>query len=204
MANIGNPFENSCILMGVGVLAIIVNSFVITNYGRRRVFMVTGLTICGISQFIVAAVYTAQPGTSNTGKVIIGISILYLIGYNGCLSSYSWLAGGEIPSQRLRSYTFGLATAIGFFGAVSIVAPDVVTQNTADWGCSGSQPLLHLISSTLMPSTGAPSTATYGDPAASSQLSGHICTCLSSKAEHLKKLTSWQVFKFPALKIYSG
>lgn len=36
----------------------------------------------------------------------------------GMISSYAWVSGGELPSQRLRSYTFGLAAAIGFLGAV--------------------------------------------------------------------------------------
>lgn len=36
------------------------------------------------------------------------------------VSTYAWVSGGELPSQRLRSYTFGLAAAIGFLGAVSL------------------------------------------------------------------------------------
>ena len=36
------------------------------------------------------------------------------------ISTYAWVSGGELPSQRLRSYTFGFAAAIGFLGAVSI------------------------------------------------------------------------------------
>jgi hypothetical protein len=36
------------------------------------------------------------------------------------VSSYAWVSGGELPSQRLRSYTFGFAAAIGFLGAVSL------------------------------------------------------------------------------------
>lgn len=39
------------------------------------------------------------------------------MGYNGMVATYAWLCGGEFPSQRLRSYTFGLAAAVGFFGA---------------------------------------------------------------------------------------
>lgn len=35
-----------------------------------------------------------------------------------CICPYSWLLGGELPSQRLRSYTFGMATGISFLGAV--------------------------------------------------------------------------------------
>lgn len=37
------------------------------------------------------------------------------------ISTYAWVSGGELPSQRLRSYTFGLAAAIGFLGAVSYI-----------------------------------------------------------------------------------
>lgn len=40
------------------------------------------------------------------------------------ISTYAWVSGGELPSQRLRSYTFGLAAAIGFLGAVSLPHTD--------------------------------------------------------------------------------
>ena len=60
---------NSCILVAVGVVAIMVNSSVISKIGRRRVFLMTGLTICGITQLIIAAVYHVNPGTTETGKV---------------------------------------------------------------------------------------------------------------------------------------
>lgn len=95
------------------------NSCLITKYGRRRVCITAGLIICGFAQLIIAIVYTVSPGTVSTGKVIVGISIVYIVAYNGLISSYAWVAGGEIPSQRLRSLTFGIATAIGFLGAVS-------------------------------------------------------------------------------------
>jgi SP family sugar:H+ symporter-like MFS transporter len=69
MAKVGNAFQNSCILTAVGVIAIIVNSCVISKIGRRRVFLMIGMFICGICQFIVAAVYHVSPGTVGTGKV---------------------------------------------------------------------------------------------------------------------------------------
>lgn len=117
MAGIGQPFENSCILVGVGVIAILINSAVITKYGRRRVFLVTGLLLCALFQLIVAIAYTVAPGTKRTGQVIVAMSVLYIISYNGMIATYAWVSGGEIPSQRLRSYTFGLAASVGFLGA---------------------------------------------------------------------------------------
>ncbi|KAH7327153.1 MFS transporter [Rhexocercosporidium sp. MPI-PUGE-AT-0058] len=136
MAGVGSAFENSCILTGVGVFIILVNSAIITRYGRRRVFLTSGLIICGICQLIVAAVYTAKPGTKSTGKVIVGISVIYIMGYNGMVATYAWLCGGEFPSQRLRSYTFGLASAVGFLGAwlTTFTAPYFINPSALNWG----------------------------------------------------------------------
>lgn len=73
MANIGSPFENTCIMAGIGSFVLIVNSFVITRWGYRRVFLGCGLAICGVSQLIMAVVYTMQPGTERTGKVLFSL-----------------------------------------------------------------------------------------------------------------------------------
>ncbi|RYO45621.1 hypothetical protein AA0116_g13198 [Alternaria tenuissima] len=136
MANVGSPFMNSCILTSVGVLAIMVNSSIISKIGRRRVFLMTGLSICGVTQLIIAAVYHVNPGTTGTGKVIVGLSVVYIIGYNGMIAAYAWLTGGEIPSQRLRSYTFGIASAVGFAGAwlATFTAPYFINPESLNWG----------------------------------------------------------------------
>ncbi|KAL7778153.1 hypothetical protein CFE70_004829 [Pyrenophora teres f. teres 0-1] len=136
MAQVGSPFMNSCILVAVGVVAIMVNSSVISKIGRRRVFLMTGLSICGITQIIIAAVYHVHPGTTETGKVIVGLSVIYIIGYNGMVAAYAWLTGGEIPSQRLRSYTFGIASAVAFAGAwlATFTAPYFINPDSLNWG----------------------------------------------------------------------
>jgi hypothetical protein len=69
MAGITDAFQMSCVMTAVGVVAIIANSCVISKFGRRRVFLMVGMSICGVSQFIIAAVYRSDPGTANTGRV---------------------------------------------------------------------------------------------------------------------------------------
>jgi SP family sugar:H+ symporter-like MFS transporter len=66
----------------------------------------------------------------------VGLSVIYLCGYNGMVATYAWLAGGEIPSQRLRSYTFGIAAAIGFAGAwlATFTAPYFINPDALNWG----------------------------------------------------------------------
>lgn len=121
MADVGDAFTNSCILTGIGVAGLVVSNLIITRWGYRRPMMMSGFLLCGLAQLIIAVVYTVEPGTEKTGKVIVGISVIYIVAYNCLISPYAWLSGGELASQRLRSYTFGVATAIGFLGAVSDV-----------------------------------------------------------------------------------
>ncbi|KAJ9616349.1 hypothetical protein H2200_000067 [Cladophialophora chaetospira] len=136
IAKVGSPFENSCILVAVGVFAILVNSAMITRFGRRRIFLTVGMCLCGVTQLIVAIVYTKQGANTSSGKVIVGVSVIYIIGYNGMVATYAWLCGGEFPSQRLRSYTFGLAASIGFLGAwlATFTAPYFINPDSLNWG----------------------------------------------------------------------
>lgn len=73
---------------------------------------------------------------TNRGKIIVGVSVVYICGYNGMIAAYSWLAGGEIPSQRLRSYTFGVASAVAFAAAwlTTFTAPYFINPESLNWG----------------------------------------------------------------------
>lgn len=136
MANVGNAFENSCILTGVGVAALGATAILITKFGRRRLMMISGFISCGISQLIIAIVYTVHPNTESSGKALVGMSVLYIVAYNSMVAPYAWLSGGELSSQRLRSHTFGLATGVGFFFAwlTTFTAPYFINPDSLNWG----------------------------------------------------------------------
>jgi hypothetical protein len=136
MSKVPNPFAMTNILSAMGILAIFFNSLIVVRYGRRRVIMMIGLAFCGILQLIIAVVYDKQPGTTSTGTVLVALTCIYMMSYNGMISTYAWLAGGEIPSQRLRSYTFGLAAAVGFLFAwlTTFTAPYFINPESLNWG----------------------------------------------------------------------
>lgn len=52
------------------------------------------------------------------------------------ISTYAWLSGGELPTQRLRSHTFGLAASAGFVGAwlTTFTAPYFINPQSMNWG----------------------------------------------------------------------
>lgn len=82
MAHVSNPFAMSCVLSTVGLAALIINSLIVIHWGRRRVILTSGLITCGVLQLIIAVVYNQNPGTPQTGKVIVGITSLYMFAYN--------------------------------------------------------------------------------------------------------------------------
>ncbi|KAI1878492.1 hypothetical protein JX265_000424 [Neoarthrinium moseri] len=136
MANVSDAFAMSIVLSVTGLLAIFINSLIVVRYGRRRVLLMGGLIGCGILQLIIAIVYDKNPKATVTGQVLVALSCLYLMTYNGMIASYAWLSGGELPSQRLRSYTFGLAAAVGFLGAwiTTFTAPYFINPESLNWG----------------------------------------------------------------------
>ncbi|KAI1453221.1 general substrate transporter [Annulohypoxylon moriforme] len=136
MAKVSNPFAMGCVLSAIGLLAIVLNLLIVVRYGRRRVLLMTGLGTCGILQLIVAVVYDQNPGARATGVVLVALSCLYMMSYNGMVATYAWLCGGELPSQRLRSYTFGLGAAAGFLAAwiTTFTAPYFINPDSLNWG----------------------------------------------------------------------
>ncbi|RYP78557.1 hypothetical protein DL771_000510 [Monosporascus sp. 5C6A] len=111
-----------------------------------------------MANLIMAVVYTIEPGTQRSGKILVGLSVIYIVANSGLIAPYAWVSGGELPSQRLRSrmvlpngssrrlravnysgwgtYTFGLATAIGFAGAwlTTFTAPYFINPEALNWG----------------------------------------------------------------------
>ncbi|KAJ4245455.1 hypothetical protein NW762_013964 [Fusarium torreyae] len=122
MAKVQDPFAMTNVLSMAGMIAIIINAFIVVRYGRRRVLLFSGLIISGCFQLIIAVVYDKNPGEIITGK--------------GMIAPYSWMVAGEIPSQRLRSYTFGVAAAAGFLGAwlITFTAPYFINPSALNWG----------------------------------------------------------------------
>ncbi|KAM7215349.1 General substrate transporter [Rhypophila decipiens] len=137
MAKVPNPFGMSNILSTMGILAILFNSLIVVRWGLRRNIIMTGLAICGAFQLIIATVYdTRGANDPAAANVLVAFTCLYMMSYNGLIAPYAWLAGGEIPSQRLRSYTFGLAAAVGFFLAwlTTFTAPYFINPDSLNWG----------------------------------------------------------------------
>jgi len=135
MAGVVNPFTMSIASNVVGIGGTIMSLYSIRLVGRRVQLMV-GTTICGLAQLISAAVYTAHPGTKSSGQVLTAMSAIYNSFYCGTISPYAWTVGAELTSQRLRSYTIGLGSALNFVlaWAITFSAPYFINLANLNWG----------------------------------------------------------------------
>lgn len=125
MAGIKKPFEQSVGLAASALGFSILNTLFITKMGYRRQWLVIGLLICAVCNVVMAAAYTVSPGSHASGIVTISMFHVFNIGYIGMVLTFSRLTCGELPSQRLRALTLGLAFGVASFGewVSSFIAP---------------------------------------------------------------------------------
>lgn len=124
------------------------------------------------------------------------------------VATYAWISGGELPSQRLRSYTFGLATSIAFLAAwlATFTAPYFINPESLNWGPKygyiwvgpcwlGSYVLLRVFLS-LYPHHhcgGSLCFFFFSISADAVSGSGYISSCLRSKIAPWRRLMRWYV-----------
>jgi len=135
MAQVQDPFTMAIVVNVLGICGTIVSLFSIRIVGRRFILMF-GTSACGIAHLISAAVYTAHPGTITSGQVLVAMCSIYNFFYCGTISPYAWTVGAELTSQRLRSYTIGLGSAIWFIlgWVVTFTAPYFINVANLNWG----------------------------------------------------------------------
>ncbi|KAH8785131.1 general substrate transporter [Diaporthe sp. PMI_573] len=135
MAGIKKPFEQSVGLAASAVGFSILTSLAITRMGYRRPWLVTGLLICAACNIVMAASYSAHPGSRESGIVTITMFHLFNLGYIGMVLTFSRLTCGELPSQRLRAMTLGLAFCVASFGewVSSFIAPYFLNPDALNW-----------------------------------------------------------------------
>jgi hypothetical protein len=149
MAGVKNPFQMSVVKSCVGIIGCGISLYLVRIVPRRIILMTGGL-FQGLFQLACAIAYQVEPGTQQAGNILVAFSILYNFVYCATIAPYSWVVAGEIPSQRLRGYTFGIAAGLGFVGAwlITFTAPYFINPNSLNWGPKVLHSIYALTSST--------------------------------------------------------
>jgi len=137
ISGITQPFKYTIVLQVVAVVMATVGLFLNRIFGRRTLF-ISGASITTATMFIVAIIWTAG-GSNHTaiqGRAIVAMVNIYLGAYSYSIGPIAWVAAGEIPSNRLRSMTLGLAMSITFLFAwlTTFTLPYFFNPQHLGWG----------------------------------------------------------------------
>lgn len=137
VSGIGQPFLYTIILQCIAVIGASVGLILNKLSGRRALFL-SGGTITSVTMFIVAIIWTAA-GSSHTGaqgKAMFAMVSIFLFAYSYAIGPMAWVTAGEIPSNRLRSNTLGLAMGVTFLFAwlTTFTTPYFFNPQHLGWG----------------------------------------------------------------------
>ncbi|KAL1869978.1 hypothetical protein VTK73DRAFT_2899 [Phialemonium thermophilum] len=129
------PFIDSIIVSTVSLAGATAGLFCHRFMGRRPL-LIFGYSVQAVLMLIIAAVWTANPGTVTTGKVIVAMVVIFQCIYSALVGPCCWIVSGEIPNNRLRATTFGFAHAIGFLGyfLISFTTPYFINPESLNIG----------------------------------------------------------------------
>jgi sugar porter (SP) family MFS transporter len=137
ISGISQPFKYSIVLQVVSVVMATAGLFLNRLFGRRTLFISGGSITCA-TMFIIAIIWTAGGSTHTVaqGRAMVAMVNIYLGAYSYSIGPIAWVAAGEIPSNRLRSMTLGLAMAITFLFAwlTTFTLPYFFNPQHLGWG----------------------------------------------------------------------
>ena len=135
LAGITKSFEFSVMNTVIGFIGVNVGMVCIRHvFGRRSILMI-GATACGLCQLASAVAYTVNAGSTTTGKVLVAFTAIFYFFYNGCVGAASYPVATELVSSRLRAWTVGTATSLGYILAwlVGFCSPYFINPEDLNW-----------------------------------------------------------------------
>ncbi|KAJ9611680.1 hypothetical protein H2200_004864 [Cladophialophora chaetospira] len=128
------PFEYTIMTSCVGFVGVNVGMFAMRHLVGRRAILIIGATACGLCQLLPAVTASAGVSAKIQASILTAFIALFKFSYNGGVGGASYPVATEVVSTRLRAWTVGSATAIGYLLAwlVSFCSPYFI--NPAELG----------------------------------------------------------------------
>ncbi|KAL1964463.1 hypothetical protein VTN77DRAFT_6889 [Rasamsonia byssochlamydoides] len=136
IAGIDKPFQYSIMNTCLGFIGVNCGMYSIRHLVGRRFILIFGSIACGLCYLGMAIADSVQAGTTTAGKAIVAFVAIYQFFYNGCVGAASYPVATELVSSRLRAWTVGSATAIGYVLAwlTSFCTPYFINPTDLNWG----------------------------------------------------------------------
>ncbi|KAL4947218.1 general substrate transporter [Aspergillus filifer] len=136
VTGISKAFEFSIMNTCFGFLGVNVGMYAIRRLLGRRAILIVGAAACGLCQLGSAVAASVNPDSLATGRTLIALTALFMFSYNGCVGAASYPVATELVSSRLRAWTVGTATSLGYLLAwlTNFCTPYFINPENLNWG----------------------------------------------------------------------
>ncbi|KAG8624009.1 hypothetical protein KVT40_008985 [Elsinoe batatas] len=134
--SVDEAFKFSVMQSCFGFIGVNIGMVAMRFWCGRRVICMVGATICGFCMLAVAVSGTVAEGTVGARNCLVAFSSLFMCAYYACVGAASYPIATEVVNTRLRSWTVGTATAIGYLLAwlTSFCSPYFINTANLNWG----------------------------------------------------------------------
>ncbi|CAI7615387.1 unnamed protein product [Penicillium manginii] len=136
VCGIAKAFEFSIMNTCFGFLGVNIGMYAIREWLGRRSILILGAVACGLCQLASAIAASVSPNSLQTGQTLVAFTALFMFFYNGCVGAASYPVATELVSSRLRAWTVGTATSLGYLLAwlVNFCTPYFINPEHLNWG----------------------------------------------------------------------
>ncbi|PSN70692.1 maltose permease MAL61 [Corynespora cassiicola Philippines] len=136
IAGITKAFEYSIMNACIAFFAIHCGIWAMKSFVGRRTILIFGAITCGLCELACGISASVSPNSKETGTVLVAFTALFMFFYDMCQGAASYPVATEVVSSRLRAYTVGTATALGYFLAwlTGFCSPYFINPQDLNWG----------------------------------------------------------------------
>jgi hypothetical protein len=135
IAGISKAFQYSILQTCIGFIGVNVGMYAMKNLVGRRAILMIGATACGLCMLASAIAATVNRTSEQTGTILVAFMALFMFFYNGCVGGASYPVATELVSSRLRAWTVGTATSLGYVLAwlTGFCTPYFINPTDLNW-----------------------------------------------------------------------
>lgn len=132
---VDEAFKFSVMNTCIGFIGVNVGMYSMRHLVGRRTILMFGATFCGLCMLALAIAASTATSTVVLRDCLIAFTALFFFGYNSCVGAASYPVATELVSTRLRSWTVGTATSLGYFLAwlTAFCTPYFINPENMNW-----------------------------------------------------------------------
>jgi hypothetical protein len=135
IAGITKAFEFSIMNTCFGFLGVNIGMYAIQHWVGRRTILIFGAMACGLCELATAIAASVGGNSEETGKVLVAFTALFMFFYLAGVGAASYPVATEVVSSRLRAWTVGTATSLGYLLAwlTGFCTPYFINPEHLNW-----------------------------------------------------------------------